>query len=99
MPTRGPGSGPPADHDETGLMVALSNPLRGLLLAGDERFPEHEIYPLDSFPAVAALLREGRPYLNPDDVSSVALSAHHRYHSHAAVPIVVEGERWGELWV
>src|SRR4051812_19048954 len=61
----------------------------GQLLPGDDRFPEDELYPLDSFPAVAALLREGRPYLNPDDVSSVALSAHHRYNSHAAVPIVV----------
>jgi hypothetical protein len=71
----------------------------GQLLPGDDRFPEDEVYPLDSFPAVAALLREGRPYLNPDDVSSVALSAHHRYHSHAAVPIVVDGARWGELWV
>src|SRR3954452_19035591 len=71
----------------------------GTLEPGHERFPEDELYPLDSFPAVAALLREGRPYLNPDDVSSVALSAHHRYNSHAAVPIVVGGERWGELWV
>jgi hypothetical protein len=71
----------------------------GELLPGDERFPEHEVYPLDSFPAVASLLREGRSYLNPDDVSSVALSAHHRYHSHAAVLIVVDGVSWGELWV
>jgi GAF domain-containing protein len=71
----------------------------GSLLPGDERFPESERYPLDSFPAMAALLREGRPYLNPDDVSSVAVAAHHRYGSHAAVAIEVDGERWGELWV
>jgi GAF domain-containing protein len=81
----------------TDVMRTLVNV--GALLPGDDRFPDDEVYPLDSFPALAALLREGRPYLNPDDVSSVALSAHHRYHSHAAVPIVVDGERWGELWV
>jgi GAF domain-containing protein len=82
---------------DTDVMRTLVNV--GELLPGDDRFPEDEVYPLDSFPAVAGLLREGRPYLNPDDVSSVALSAHQRYHSHAAVPIVVDGERWGELWV
>jgi GAF domain-containing protein len=71
----------------------------GALLPGDERFPEDEVYPLDSFPVVAALLRAGRPYLNPGDVSSAAVAAHHLYGSHAAVPVVVDGERWGELWV
>jgi GAF domain-containing protein len=70
----------------------------GTLEPGEERFPEHELYPLDSFPAVAALLREGRAYLNPSDVSSAAVAAHQRYGSHAGVPIVVDGERWGELW-
>jgi GAF domain-containing protein len=81
----------------TDVMRTLVNV--GTLWPGDERFPEDEIYPLDSFPAVAALLREGRPYLNPGDVSSAALAAHQRYGSHAGVPIVVDGERWGELWV
>jgi GAF domain-containing protein len=70
----------------------------GALLPGDKRFPEDEVYPLDSFPAVAGLLREGRVYLDPLDVSSVSLAHHQRYGSHAGVPIVVEGERWGELW-
>jgi GAF domain-containing protein len=71
----------------------------GSLLPGDDRFPEDELYPLDSFPAVAALLRDGKAYLNPDDVSSVAVAAHQRYGSHAGVPIVVGDQRWGELWV
>jgi GAF domain-containing protein len=84
------------EHDKD-LMRTLVNV--GALLPGDERLPEDEVYPLDSFPAVAALLRDGTPYLNPDDVSSVALSAHHRYFSHAAVPITIDGECWGELWV
>jgi hypothetical protein len=79
------------------LMRTLVNV--GALLPGDDRFPEEEIYPLHSFPAMSRLLRDGKPYLNPDDVSSVAVAAHHRYGSHAAVPIVVDGERWGELWV
>jgi GAF domain-containing protein len=81
----------------TDVMRTLVNV--GALLPGEDRFPEDELYPLDSFPAVAALLQQGRPYLNPDDVSSVAVAAHQRYGSHAGVPIVVEGERWGELWV
>jgi GAF domain-containing protein len=71
----------------------------GHLLPGEERFPEDETYPLDTFPAVAALLREGRRYLDPSDVSSVAVAMQQRYGTHAGVPIVVEGERWGELWV
>ena len=70
----------------------------GLLLPGDERFPEDEVYPLDTFPAVAALLRERRAYLNPEDVSSVAVAAHHRYGSQAGVPVIVAGACWGELW-
>src|SRR4051794_25436231 len=60
----------------------------GLLAPGESRFPEDEIYPLDSFPAVAALLRDGKSYLNPGDVSSLAVAAHQRYGSHAGVPIV-----------
>jgi GAF domain-containing protein len=79
------------------LMTVLVNV--GHLSAGYSRFPEDEMYPLDSFPAVAALLREGRPYLDPDDVSSMALTAQMGYATHAAVPIVVEDECWGELWV
>jgi hypothetical protein len=81
----------------TDVMRTLVNV--GTLPLGDERFPEEELYPLDSFPAVAGLLRDGKPYLNPGDVSSAAVAAHQRYGSQAGVPIVVEGERWGELWV
>jgi GAF domain-containing protein len=81
---------------DTDVLRTLVN--AGHLLPGEERFPEDEVYPLDTFPAVAALLRERRAYLNPDDVSSVAVAAQHRYGSHAGVPIVVAGECWGELW-
>jgi hypothetical protein len=69
------------------------------MLAGDaQRFPADESYPLDSFPALAALLRTRESYLNPGDISSLALAACDRYGSHAGVVIVVEGEVWGELW-
>jgi GAF domain-containing protein len=81
---------------DTEVLRTLVN--AGVLLPGDERFPEDEVYPLDTFPAVAALLRERRAYLNPEDVSSAAIAAHHRYGSHAGVPIIVAGECWGELW-
>jgi GAF domain-containing protein len=64
-----------------------------------ERFPSDETYPLDSFPAVARLLRTGHAYLDPGDVASAALVARHGYVSHAAVPIVVGERCWGELWV
>jgi hypothetical protein len=81
---------------DTDVMRTLVN--AGRLLPGDDRFPEDEEYPLDAFPAVAALLRRRRHYLNPEDVSSAAVAAHQRYGSHAGVPIVIDGECWGELW-
>lgn len=79
------------------VMTVLVNV--GHLAPGYDRLPADESYPLDSFPAVAALLRERRPYLDPTDVSSMALTAQMGYATHAAVPIVVEGQVWGELWV
>jgi GAF domain-containing protein len=66
---------------------------------GCERYPQNERYPLDSFPAMAALLRERRAYMDPDDVSSMALTAQMGYATHAAVPILTGGACWGELWV
>ncbi|MEA2291991.1 MAG: hypothetical protein QOF17_1011 [Solirubrobacteraceae bacterium] len=79
--------------------------LRTLVNVGDlhgspyERFPHDEVYPLDAFPAVDALLRRGEAYLNPDDVSSESLAVYSRHGFHAGVPIRVDGEIWGELWV
>jgi GAF domain-containing protein len=81
---------------DAGVMRTLVN--AGWLLPSDERFPKDEIYPLESFPAIAELLRERRAVLNPADVSSAAVAAQQRYGSHAGVPIVVDGECWGELW-
>jgi GAF domain-containing protein len=70
----------------------------GRLFPGEEHFPVDESYPLDTFPATAALLRHGRAYLNPIDVSSAAVAATRGYGSHSGVPVLVGGEIWGELW-
>jgi GAF domain-containing protein len=70
----------------------------GALAAVDEPFPTGESYPLDTFPSTDALLRFGRPYLDPQDVASLAVMAQMGFASQAAVPIVAEGGVWGELW-
>src|SRR4051794_21192990 len=61
----------------------------GILRPQYERLPADEVYPLDSFPAVARLLRAQIAYLDPGDVASAALVAGQGYVSHAAVPIVI----------
>jgi GAF domain-containing protein len=82
---------------DAGVLRTLVNV--GELEPGEERYPADELYQLDSFPAIAALLRRGRAYLDPGDVASASLAARQVLGSHAAVPVVVEGEIWGELWV
>jgi GAF domain-containing protein len=84
------------DH-EGGALRTLVNV--GELSAEEEAFPEEELYPLDAFPAIDALLRFGRPYLDPEDVASSAVLAHMRFGSQAAVPLVVDGLVWGEVWI
>jgi GAF domain-containing protein len=82
---------------DAGVLRTLVNV--GVLLPEYERFPADEVYPLDSFPAVARLLRSRTAYLDPDDLASLALAAAEGYVSHGAVPIVVAGRCWGELWI
>ena len=82
---------------DRGVLRTLVNV--GDLRTGDEAFPAEELYPLDTFPAIDALLRFGRPYLDPADVASSAVLAHMRLGSQAAVPLVVDGRVWGEFWV
>jgi GAF domain-containing protein len=84
------------ERDE-GVLRTLVNV--GELASADEAFPADELYPLDAFPATDALLRFGKPYLDPSDVASSAVLAHMRLRSQAAVPVVVDGRVWGELWV
>jgi hypothetical protein len=82
---------------ERGVLRTLVNV--GELWGEDEPFPAEELYPLDTFPSIDALLRFGRPYVDPEDVASAAVLAHMRFGSQAAVPLVVDGTVWGEVWV
>ncbi|MGI8846607.1 MAG: HD domain-containing phosphohydrolase, partial [Thermoleophilaceae bacterium] len=76
----------------------------GALGPGEERLPGDETYPLDEHPTVEHLLRTAMPYHNaiddPDsDPHAVALLRKLHKESDIGVPIVVEGEVWGEVWV
>jgi diguanylate cyclase (GGDEF)-like protein len=78
--------------------------LRTLINDGeDDRWPEDEVYPLEDFPAAVALLRHGLPHIahadDPDtDAAERRLLEETGMGSAAAVPIVYEGETWGELY-
>jgi diguanylate cyclase (GGDEF)-like protein len=86
---------------EAGWMVTLVNV--GRLGPGEERFPTDERYPLEDYPTTARVLAGGGMTLvNVDDP---ATDAPHREllrrlekESSLAVPIVIEGKTWGELW-
>ena len=82
---------------ERGVLQTIVNV--GDLASEEEAFPDEELYPLDTFPAIDALLRFGRPYLDPEDLASTAVLAHMRFGSQAGVPLVVDGRVWGEVWI
>ncbi len=75
----------------------------GMLAAGEERRPADEVYRLDSDDALRLLLVDGQSYVtslgDPD-----GLEAEHELlrslgrHSCAAVPVMLGGEAWGEIW-
>jgi len=75
----------------------------GVLGPGEQRRPAAERYPFDAFPAAAALVAHRRPYLFgsgvPADSASASLEARLEKTSQAAVPLLVGGRVWGELWV
>jgi hypothetical protein len=75
----------------------------GVLGPGEQQRPPAEHYPLDAFPAAAALVAHRRPYLFgsgvPGDSASASLEARLEKTSQAAVPLLVDGRVWGELWV
>lgn len=86
---------------ERGVMRTLVN--AGDLGPEEERRPEDEVYTLDDHPSVGRLLRTAMPYFNavddPDaDPRTVALLKHLGKESDIGVPIVVEGDVWGEVW-
>jgi diguanylate cyclase (GGDEF)-like protein len=86
---------------DRGVMRTLINV--GNLGPGEERFPDDEVYSLDEHPSVGTLLRTAQPYFNsvddPDgDARAVALLRELGKESDIGVPVVVDGEVWGELW-
>ena len=75
----------------------------GELGQGEERFPEDERYPVAEHPLLQRMLAQGQPYFNAvDDPSAdqaaVRLLRSLGKESDVAVPIVTEGEIWGEVW-
>lgn len=82
--------------------------MRTLINAGElgpaeERHPADEVYGLAEHPSVARLLETAEPYFNavddPDaDPEAVALLRDLGKESDIGVPIVVDGEVWGEVW-
>ena len=75
----------------------------GELGPGEDRYPEDELYPLAENPLVKRMLQQGQPYFNAvDDPSAdpaaVALLRSLGKESDVAVPIIVDGQTWGEVW-
>jgi len=75
----------------------------GQLGPGEERFPADEIYPLAEHPMVEKLLRDGEPYhtaVDDPDASPPALAVLKSLgkDSDVGVPILLDGEVWGEVW-
>jgi diguanylate cyclase (GGDEF)-like protein len=89
-----------ADFDRSTLQVLVNV---GVLAEGEVRFPTEEEYPFEDFPAVETLLLKGEPYLScADDPNEVPFIAEWLRKggrsSELGVPIMVDGEVWGELW-
>jgi diguanylate cyclase (GGDEF)-like protein len=75
----------------------------GELGPDEERFPAAELYPLEEHPLVAKLLRDGQPYftaVDDPDASQPAVEVLTVLgkDSDVGVPIVLDGEVWGEVW-
>ena len=89
-----------ADFDRSTLQVLVNV---GVLAEGEVRFPTEEEYPFEHFPAVETLLLKGEPYLScADDPNEVPFIAEWLRKggrsSELGVPVMVDGEVWGELW-
>ncbi|MBA2240724.1 MAG: sensor domain-containing diguanylate cyclase [Solirubrobacterales bacterium] len=75
----------------------------GALGPGEERYPQDESYPFADFPLVEKLIRERRPYFHsiddPDcNPATANVLRQLEKSSELGVPIVVDGEVWGEVW-
>ncbi len=89
-----------ADLDQCTLNVLVNV---GVLAEGEVRFPTDEEYPFDQFPRVETLLLKGEPYRSsvddPNEVPAIAEWLRKRGRSsELGVPIMVDGQVWGELW-
>src|SRR4051794_15341540 len=89
------------DASGTGALRTIVNV--GELGPGEAARPRDEHYPLAGFPKVAAMLRQQRGYVvNVDDPgadrASVALLDALGKHAQVGVPLLRDGEVWGELW-
>jgi len=86
---------------DTGTLRVLVNV--GELGPGEERNPTDERYPLEADRAAATLLSEGIAYFNAIDSPGVDPWSAGRLvrlgkESEVGVPIVVEGDAWGEVY-
>ncbi|HEX2161220.1 MAG TPA: sensor domain-containing diguanylate cyclase [Thermoleophilaceae bacterium] len=75
----------------------------GQLGPDEQRFPTDEIYPLAEHPLVEKLLRDGEPYRTAVDdpgasPPAVAVLKALGKESDVGVPILLDGEVWGEVW-
>jgi diguanylate cyclase (GGDEF)-like protein len=75
----------------------------GRLGPGEERFPADETYPVSENPAVAKLIADGEPYHtsvdDPDGcAAAVATLRTLGKTSGVGVPILLDGDVWGEVW-
>ena len=88
------------DRDGAALRTMINV---GALGPGEERWPDGEIYPLGEDLSGMRLLTEGVPYFNAVDDPGVDPWCAARLRrlgkeSEVGVPIVVEGEPWGEVY-
>jgi len=75
----------------------------GDLQPGDQRWPDHDIYPITDDPYVAGLLQHGRPYMHAIDdpaITPADLDYLRRAgkESEVAVPVMFDDTMWGEIW-
>ena len=75
----------------------------GELGSGEERFPSEELYSLAEHPLVAKLLQDGQPYFTAVDDPEASRPAVEVLRtlgkdSDVGVPIVLDGDVWGEVW-
>ena len=88
------------DREEQRLRVLVN---AGDTSPGEERRPETEEYTLAEVPVFARLLHTGKPHFtavdDPDaDPAALVLLRRVGKESNLGVPILVDGEVWGDIW-